>query len=226
MEKYKNIKILYEDNHLLVVIKPSGMPVCPDKSLDIDLLTILKKYIKEKYHKPGNVYLGLVHRLDRPVFGIMVFAKTSKCAKRLSQQINNHTFSKTYYAIVYNQIPKKGTLSNYLKKNEAANTSYVTTDKEGKLATLDYETIKTVNNLNLVKINLHTGRHHQIRVQFSNINAPLFGDYKYNKSNNNNNNNSKEIALLAKTLTFNHPTTKELLTFDIELPKKYPWNLF
>ncbi len=224
MEKFKNIPILYEDNHLLVVIKPSGMPVCKDASLDIDLLTLLKEYLKEKYQKPGNVYLGLVHRLDRPVSGIMVFAKTSKCAKRLSEQIKNHTFSKTYYAIVCNQLPKKGTLTDYLKKNEEQNTSYVTTKEKGKLATLDYEIIKTINNLNLVKINLHTGRHHQIRVQFSSRNTPLFGDYKYNKYKNNN--TFSEVALLAKTLTFNHPTTKELLTFDIELPKKYPWNLF
>lgn len=221
MEKYQ---ILYEDNHLLVVIKPANMPVCPDSSKDKDLLTILKNYLKEKYHKPGNVYLGLVHRLDRPVSGIMVFAKTSKAAERLTKQINEKKMIKTYYAVVYGKLKENDTLTDYLIKNEATNTSYTTTKEKGKLSILTYQLIKKNDNLNLVKINLLTGRHHQIRVQFSTRNNPLYGDHKYNPTISSN--DKSNIALIAKTLSFYHPVTKELLTFDIELPKKYPWNLF
>ncbi len=224
MEKYQNINILYEDNHLLVVVKPSGMPVCPDSSKDIDLLTLLKQYIKEKYHKPGNVYLGLVHRLDRPVLGIMVFAKTSKSADRLTTQIKNNLMSKTYYAVICGKLKKEATLTDYLIKDEKTNTSYVTTKDKGKLSTLSYQVIKTIDNLNLVKIDLHTGRHHQIRVQFSSRNNPLYGDHKYNKFIKKD--DYSDIALISKSLSFYHPTTKELLNFSIDLPKKYPWSLF
>lgn len=219
-----NIKILYEDNHLLVVIKPANLPVCKDSSNDLDLLTILKEYLKNKYHKPGNVYLGLVHRLDRPVEGIMVFAKTSKSAERLTNQIKNNQFKKTYYAIVYGKLKDKDTFTDYLIKNEKNNTSYITTKDKGKLSTLSYEIVKTLDNLNLVKINLETGRHHQIRVQFSSRSNPLYGDHKYNKDFQKD--NHENIALIAKELSFFHPTNKELLTFNIDLPKKYPWNIF
>lgn len=224
MEKYKNINILYEDNHLLVVEKPNNIPVCLDESNDLDLLTILKKYIKERYHKLGNVYLGLVHRLDRPVSGIMVFAKTSKAAERLSKQIQNKLFIKTYYAVIIGNLQDNGTLIDYLKKDNITNNSYITDKKNGKLATLNYQTIKKVGNLNLVKINLETGRHHQIRVQFSSRGNPLYGDHRYNL--NIKKNDKENIALIAKTLSFYHPTTKKLLTFDIDLPNKYPWNIF
>ena len=219
-----NINILYEDNHLLVVNKPANLPVCKDSSNDPDLLTILKEYIKNKYNKPGNVYLGLVHRLDRPTEGIMVFAKTSKAAERLSKQIQNKQFTKTYYAIVLGKLKNKDTLEDYLIKDEATNTSYITTKDKGKLAILSYEVINSIDNLNLVKINLHTGRHHQIRVQFASRNNPLYGDHKYN--NQVKKDNHENLALIAKELSFYHPTTKELLTFNIDLPKKYPWNLF
>lgn len=224
MDEFQNIKILYEDNHILVVIKPANMPVCLDSSNDKDLLSTLKEYIKEKYHKPGNVFLGLVHRLDRPVSGIMVFAKTSKAAERLSKQINNKEFIKTYYAIVEGIPNEKDTFKDYLRKDEKTNTSYVTNEKDGKLSILEYTLIKTNNNLSLVKINLLTGRHHQIRVQFSNRNYPLYGDHKYNKHFIND--NKEDIALIAKELSFYHPTTKELLHFEIDLPKKYPYDLF
>lgn len=224
MEKYQGINILYEDNHLLVVVKPANLPVCLDSSNDLDLLTILKNYIKEKYQKPGNVYLGLVHRLDRPVSGIMVFAKTSKAADRLTKQIQNKQFKKTYYAVIENPIKNKDTLTDYLIKNESTNTSYITTKDKGRLSSLSYEVIKSVNNLSLIKIDLHTGRHHQIRVQFSSRNNPLYGDHRYNPNIKKDDNSN--IALIAKTLSFYHPTTKELLTFDIPLPKKYPWSLF
>ena len=224
MEKFGKINILYEDNHLLVVVKPANIPACPDSSNDLDLLTMLKEYIKEKYQKPGNVYLGLVHRLDRPTEGIMVYAKTSKAAERLSKQINNKEFNKTYYAVVVGTPKKEDTLKDYLTKDEKTNTSYVTSENKGKLAILKYTTIKTTNNLSLVKINLLTGRHHQIRVQFSSRGYPLYADHKYNKEFINN--NKEDIALIAKELSFYHPTTKELLHFEIDLPKKYPYTLF
>jgi len=224
MEKLNEIKILYEDNHLLVVVKPHNLPTCSDDSKDKDLLTSLKDYLKEKYHKPGNVYLGLIHRLDRPVSGIMVFAKTSKAASRLTTQIQNHQFQKTYSAIIEGNLLQRATLQDYLIKNEKTNTSTTTTKELGKNATLKYEVIAKKNNLNLVKINLLTGRHHQIRVQFSSRNTPLYGDHKYNSQFIND--NTTDIALIATELSFYHPTTKELLKFTIELPKKYPWNLF
>ena len=224
MEKYPEINILYEDNHLLVVTKPANMPVCQDESKDKDLLSILKEYIKVKYNKPGNVYLGLIHRLDRPVRGIMVFAKTSKAAERLSKQIQNKNFHKIYYAILCGIPKKEDTLIDYLYKDESTNTSYVTTKDKGKISMLEYKLIKTVDNLSLVKINLLTGRSHQIRVQFSSRNTPLYGDHKYNK--NIKKDDKSNIALIATHLSFYHPTTKELLNFEIDLPKEYPYNLF
>ena len=224
MEKYQNINIIYEDNHLLIVNKPANMPVCLDSSNDLDLLSKLKEYIKIKYNKPGQVYLGLIHRLDRPVEGIMVFAKTSKAASRLSSQINNKQFKKTYYAIVENNPKKEGTFINYLYKDEKTNTSYVTNETKGKKSILEFTTINQKNNLSLVKINLLTGRHHQIRVQFSHHGYPLYGDHKYNKKFIND--KQTNIALIAKKIEFYHPTTKELLSFEIELPKKYPYTLF
>lgn len=224
MEKYQNIKILYEDNHLLVVVKPSNMPVCQDDSNDIDLLSKLKEYIKVKYNKPGNVYLGLVHRLDRPVEGIMVFAKTSKAASRLSNQIRENKFNKTYYAVVCGNINSCGEFVNYLYKDEKTNTSYVSKDDNGKKAMLEYLTISCKNDLSLVKINLLTGRHHQIRVQFSYNGYPLYGDHKYNKEFINDKNTN--IALIAKKLEFYHPISSELLCFEIDLPNKDPYNLF
>ena len=224
MEKYQEINIIYEDNHIIVVNKPANMPVCKDSSNDIDLLSKLKDYIKTKYNKPGNVYLGLVHRLDRPVEGIIVFAKTSKAASRLSNQITNNQFKKTYYAIVENNLNNKGTFTDYLSKNEKTNTSYITNENEGKKSILEYNLINTKNNLSLVKINLLTGRHHQIRIQFSHHGNPLYGDHKYNK--NFTHDNKTNIALIAKELSFYHPITKELLTFKIDLPKRYPYTLF
>ena len=224
MEKYQKINILYEDNHLLVVVKEANIPVCSDSSKDKDLLSILKEYIKNKYHKTGNVYLGLVHRLDRPVEGIMVFAKTSKAASRLSDQIRTNKFNKTYYAVVENTPKEKDTLTNFLYKDEKTNTSYITDESKGKKAILEYTRISTKDNLSLVKINLLTGRHHQIRVQFSHNGYPLYADHKYNK--NFINDNKENIALIAKELSFYHPITKELLNFVIDLPKKYPYNLF
>ncbi len=214
------MKIIYEDNHLLVVLKPINIPVQEDDSKDLDMLTYLKKYLKEKYNKPGNVYLGLVHRLDRPVSGIMVFAKTSKAASRLSEQIRNHTFKKEYMAVLCGKTPKKDILVDKLLKNPKTNTTVVS--EKGKEAILSYELIEYKNNYSLVKINLETGRSHQIRVQFSSRGYPLYGDQRYNKKAL----PKQQIALFANRLEFIHPVTKEKLFFEEELPNFKPWNIF
>ena len=214
------INIIYEDNHLLVVEKPINIPVQEDSTKDENLLDILKKYIKEKYNKPGNVYLGLVHRLDRPVGGIMVFARTSKAASRLSEQIRNKTFKKIYNAVVIGNINDKGTLKDKLLKDEKNN--IVTVDEKGKEAILNYNKISNKDNMSLVEINLETGRSHQIRVQFSHYGYPLYGDNKYNK----NAKVGEQIALFAKRIEFIHPTTKEILKFELDLPNRYPFNIF
>ena len=214
------INIIYEDNHLLVVEKPINVPIQEDNSHDLDFLTTLKEFIKKRDNKPGNVYLGLVHRLDRPVGGIMVFAKTSKCASRLSQQIKDRTFKKTYYAVVEGKLEKKGIFKDNLLKD--TKTNIVKVDKRGKEAILNYELVDYQDNLSLVKINLQTGRSHQIRVQFSSRNHALYGDNKYNK----NAKTGQQIALFAQKIEFTHPTTKEEMLFDLEIKNKYPWNIF
>lgn len=211
------LKVLYEDNHIIVVIKPYNIPSQSDKTNDIDMLSLVKEYIKEKYQKPGNVYVGLVHRLDRPVGGIMVFAKTSKAASRLSESIRNKSFSKTYLAVVNGKFEKQnGVLEDYLWKDEALNMSKVVSkDKKGaKLARLTYEVLAEKNDLSLVKINLETGRHHQIRVQFSNAGHSLYGDQKYGKDSM-----GKQIALWAYRLEFKHPVKDEIMKFEA-LPEK------
>ena len=214
------INIIYEDNHLLVVEKPINIPVQEDSSKDKDFLTMLKDFIKERDNKPGNVYLGLVHRLDRPVGGIMVFAKTSKAASRLSEQVRNHTLKKVYYAVLEGKAKESDTLIDKLLKDTKNN--IVKVDNNGKEAILDYQLLDYKNNYSLVKINLKTGRSHQIRVQFSSRNLPLYGDQKYNK----NSIVGEQIALFAKKITFLHPVTKEEISFEIELPKRKPWIYF
>lgn len=222
MDVLPKINILYEDNHLLVVEKPINMPVCEDESMDIDLLNVLKSYLKEKYQKPGNVYLGLVHRLDRPVGGVMVFAKTSKAASRLSKQVMEHKLEKTYLAVVCGKTLKSGECFDYLVKDKKQNHSYVTDKKHGKEAKLTYWRLDYHNRFSLIEIYLETGRSHQIRVQFSSRGFPLVGDAKYNP----NYDGKTNIALFAKKLSFYHPITKEKLSFELELPKRYPFNLF
>ena len=215
-----NINIIYEDNHLLVVEKPINVPVQEDESKDADLLNMLKQYLKEKYNKPGNVYLGLVHRLDRPVGGVMVFAKTSKCASRLSEQVRLNKLTKIYNAVVMNKINDSGHLEDYLLKDTKNN--IVKVDKNGKLSKLDYKLIKSIDNMNLVEIKLETGRSHQIRVQFSNNGNPLYGDQKYNKESK----VGEQLALFAKRLSFYHPISGEEMTFELDLPNRYPFNMF
>ena len=214
----QKLKVIYEDNHIIVVEKIPNVPSQSDKTGDIDMLTMVKQYIKEKYNKPGNVYLGLVHRLDRPVGGIMIFAKTSKAASRLSDQVREKVFKKKYLAVVDGKIENKsGTLEDYLYKDEKNNISKVVNKgkKNAKFAKLDYDVIKydEVKNLSLVKVNLHTGRHHQIRVQLSNFGHSICGDQKYGTRGQ-----GKQIALWAYELTIKHPITKEEMTFK-DLPE-------
>lgn len=206
-----NLEILYEDNHIIVVVKPFNILSQSDDTKDIDMLTLIKSYLKEKYNKPGNVYLGLIHRLDRPTGGIMVFAKTSKAASRLSEQIRLNLFTKKYLAIVNGYFDEKvGVLEDYILKKED-NSSVIS--NLGKYAKLEYEVLKEKSNLSLVNILLHTGRHHQIRVQFASRNHPLYGDQRYGKKD------LKQLALFAYYLSFNHPVTKEKLEF-IKYPDK------
>ncbi len=212
------LKVIYEDNHIIVVEKIPNVPSQEDKTGDVSMMTLIKDYLKEKYNKPGNVYLGLVHRLDRPVGGVMVFAKTSKAASRLSNEVREKVFKKEYLAVVDGKLEKeKGTLENYLYKDKKTNTSYVVDKdkKDAKFAKLDYEVIKydKENDLSLIKINLHTGRHHQIRVQLSNIGHSIYGDQRYGTRGKN-----KQIALWAYKLTIEHPTKKEKMEFK-DLPK-------
>ena len=220
----QKLNVIYEDNHIIVVEKIPNIPSQSDATRDIDMLTLVKEYVKEKYQKPGNVYIGLVHRLDRPVGGVMVFARTSKAASRLSNQVREKIFRKEYLAIVDGKIDKEGTLEDYLYKDEKNNVSRVVdkNNRNSKFAKLDYKLLAydKENDLSIVKINLHTGRHHQIRVQLANIGHSIYGDQKYGKRGK-----DKQIALWAYKITFEHPTKKEKISFEC-LPKPIGvWNL-
>ena len=215
----QQLNVIYEDNHIIVVEKIVNVPSQADKTEDIDMLTIIKQYLIKKYNKPGDAYVGLVHRLDRPVGGVMVFAKTSKAASRLSEQVRNKTFKKKYLVIVNGKMPnQKGILKDYLLKNEKKNISKVVNSntKNAKLAELDYEVLKYDDKLNLsvLKINLHTGRHHQIRVQLSSRDHSIYGDQKYGGRGH-----GKQICLWAYSLSIEHPITKKEMTFKL-LPKE------
>ena len=208
------LEIIYEDNHIIVVKKQPNIPSQADKTEDLDMLTLIKDYIKEKYDKPGNVYLGLVHRLDRPVGGVMVFAKTSKAASRLSDQVREKVFKKKYLAVVDGRFEEiTGILEDYLYKDERNNMSKVVNKekKNSKLAKLDYEVLKynEVKNLTLLKINLHTGRHHQIRVQLSHFGHSILDNQKYGTRGQ-----GKQIALWAYKLRILHPISKEEMVFE------------
>ena len=220
------VKVIYEDNHLLVVEKPVNILSQGDDTNDKDMVNLLKNYVKEKYNKPGNVFIGLVHRLDRPVGGVMVFAKTSKAASRLSEQVRNKSFKKTYRAVIHGNMNKnEDNLKDYLYKNKKTNMVSVVNKnhKEAKNAELDYKTLQSKNNFSLVEIDLKTGRPHQIRVQFSSRNHPLFGDQRYGQ---NLNKVGQQIALWSYKIEITHPTTKEPMEFICEPPKEYPWDLF
>ncbi|MBR5438666.1 MAG: RluA family pseudouridine synthase [Clostridia bacterium] len=222
----ENPLIIYEDNHIIVVLKEQNVPSCSDETKDEDMLTRIKEFIKERDNKPGNVYVGLVHRLDRPTGGVMVYAKTSKAASRLSEQMRNGDFEKEYHAVLVGSLKtKKQTLKHYLKKNAITNTVYVCgqTVEGAKYAELVYEVLEEVNGLSFVKVKLHTGRSHQIRVQLSHVGAPIYGDMRYGGANAVKGN----LALFATSLAFSHPVTKERLVFKVEPPKdKAPWKFF
>ena len=215
----QQLKVIYEDNHIIVVEKKPNVPSQGDKTGDVDMLTIVKQYIKEKYKKPGEVYLGLVHRLDRPVGGVMVFAKTSKAASRLSEEVRSKVFKKEYLVIVDGKFEEKsGELEDYLLKNERNNLSKVVKEgtKNAKLAKLYYEEViyNEETDLSLLKINLYTGRHHQIRVQLSSRGHSIYADQKYGTRGR-----GKQIALWAYKLSIVHPISKDEMTFE-DLPEK------
>ncbi|KKS25033.1 MAG: hypothetical protein A2736_00625 [Candidatus Yanofskybacteria bacterium RIFCSPHIGHO2_01_FULL_41_27] len=219
-EKLK-LEILYEDNHLIAVFKPAGVLVQGNRPVgernEPTLMDEVKEYLKEKYKKPGNVFLGLVHRLDRPVSGIILFAKTSKGAARISEQIREREMRKIYHAVVDGQMKSpSGTLRNFLKKDEEKRIAKIVKEREGDLAELDYETVKTNGKISLLKIELKTGRFHQIRVQLSAIGHPIVGDKKYGSKEQLSNGS---IALCATELTFETATTGETKKIGIDWPE-------
>ncbi|SFE18019.1 ribosomal large subunit pseudouridine synthase D [Lentibacillus persicus] len=218
--------ILYEDNHVLVVEKPVNIPVQEDKTKDDDLLSMLKNDIKVRHQKPGNVYLALVHRLDRPVGGVMVFAKTSKAASRLSDAIRRGAFEKQYLAVVRGNPPRtQDTLEHFLLKDHKENKVKVVSanTNKAKKALLDYKIVGKHNGLSLLSVNLHTGRPHQIRVQLANIGCPIYGDQKYGQ---NVNKPGQQIALWSHKLAFEHPTKKDMRENESLPPEDYPWHLW
>ncbi|UFH45225.1 RluA family pseudouridine synthase [Flavobacterium galactosidilyticum] len=219
-----NLQVIYEDNHLIVVNKRVGDIVQGDKTGDKPLSDIVKEYIKDKYNKPGEVFLGVVHRLDRPTTGIVVFARTSKALTRMNELFSNRETQKTYWCIVKNKPAKAhDKLVHYLKRNEKNNSSkaHLKEVPESKLAILDYTIIKELNNYFALEVNLHTGRHHQIRAQLSAIECPIKGDLKYGFDRSN---PDGGIHLHARKLVFVHPVSKENITITAPTPEDVIWN--
>jgi 23S rRNA pseudouridine1911/1915/1917 synthase len=218
-----NLQILHEDNHIIVVNKRVGDIVQGDKTGDKPLSEVVKEYIKDKYNKPGEVFLGVVHRLDRPTTGIVVFARTSKALTRLNEMFSNRETQKTYWVVVKKKPAKsEDKLVHYLKRNEKNNTSkaHLKEVHESKLASLDYKIIKELNNYFALEINLHTGRHHQIRAQLSAIGSPIKGDLKYGFDRSN---PDGGIHLHARKLVFTHPVTKEKIEIVAPIPEDVIW---
>lgn len=218
-----NLQVLHEDNHIIVVNKRVGDIVQGDKTGDKPLSDVVKEYIKDKYDKPGDVFLGVVHRLDRPTTGIVVFAKTSKALTRLNELFKNRETQKTYWAVVKNKPPKtEDKLVHFLKRNEKNNTSkaHIKEVPESKVASLDYKIIATLNNYFALEINLHTGRHHQIRAQLAAIGCPIKGDLKYGFDRSN---PDGGIHLHARKLTFIHPVSKENIEIIAPVPEDSIW---
>ncbi len=223
----EELNVVYEDNHIIVVIKPQNIPTQEDDSKDKDLLTMVKEYIKIKENKLGNVYVGLVHRLDRPTGGLMVFAKTSKAASRLTQEMHTGDFKKRYLTVVVGKPrDKRAKLVNYLMKNARTNTVQVVPEltTNAKRAELEYQVLDEKEKVSLVEVQLLTGRSHQIRVQMKHIGCPVYGDVKYGGDSLAKGHN---LALWAYELKFIHPTTKENMTFKCYPPEDIvPWNVF
>jgi len=220
----KNLQVLYEDNHIIVINKRPGDIVQGDKTGDLPLSEVVKQYIKEKYNKPGNVYLGVAHRLDRPTSGIVVFAKTSKALPRLNKLFAEKAAKKTYWAVVKN-LPEKeqDTLTHWMKRNPKQNKSYAHRKEvpDSKKAILDYRVLKILDNFYLLEVDLKTGRHHQIRSQLTAIGCPIKGDLKYGFDRSN---KDGSIHLHARKLSFIHPVKKELLEFVAPPPQDSVWN--
>lgn len=217
------MQIVYEDNHIIIVSKRSGEIVQGDKTGDVPLSELVKQYVKEKYAKPGAVFLGVVHRLDRPVNGLVVFARTSKALERLNRMFANGEVRKTYWAITQNRPEAdEGTLEHWLTRNEKQNKSYASErEKPGaKRAILKYKVIGESERYNLLEINLLTGRHHQIRCQLAAIGCPIKGDLKYGAKRSN---PDGSISLLARHVEFVHPVSKELISVDAPLPDDVLW---
>jgi len=218
-----NLLILHEDNHIIIVNKRVGDIVQGDKTGDIPLSEIVKNYIADKYQKKGNVFLGVVHRLDRPTSGIIIFARTSKALERLNKMLRDRVIKKTYWAIVKNKPDmNKNTLTHYLKKNPKNNksTAFPNPTQEAKKAILHYNLLKTLDNYFLLEVDLETGRHHQIRVQLAAIKSPIKGDLKYGAKRSN---PDGGISLHARAIEFIHPVSKELITIIADLPKDEIW---
>ena len=219
-----NLEVLFEDNHLLIVNKKSGDIVQGDKTGDKPLSDVVKEYIKEKYNKPGEVFLGVVHRLDRPTSGIIIFARTTKALERLNKMLRERTISKTYWAVVKNTpLKEKDSLIHFLKKNPKNNKSTVFTKETdaSKKAILHYSVIKKLDNYSLLEIDLETGRHHQIRAQLAYIGSPIKGDLKYGASRSN---KDGSIHLHARKISFTHPVSKENILFLAPIPNETIWN--
>ncbi|WP_151734549.1 RluA family pseudouridine synthase ['Paenibacillus yunnanensis' Narsing Rao et al. 2020] len=219
-------EVLFEDNHLLGIVKPVNIPVQEDATGDADLLSLLKEDVKERYNKPGNVFMGLVHRLDRPVGGAMIFAKTSKAASRLSDSVRTHSFRKVYLTVVHG-VPRqsKGRLVNTLLKDPKSNTVQIVRKGTpgGKEAILDYTVLGTAEGCSLLRIDLLTGRSHQIRVQLAGIGCPLYGDQKYGATVNK---PGQQIALWSAVVGFPHPVSKQEIELVSLPPQTHPWNLW
>ncbi len=219
-----NLQVLHEDNHIIVINKRVGDIVQGDKTGDKPLSEVVKEYIKVKYNKPGEVFLGVIHRLDRPTTGIVIFARTSKALTRMNELFSNRETQKTYWAIVKNKPQNtEDKLVHYLKRNEKNNTSkaHIKEVPESKIASLDYKIIASLQNYYALEINLHTGRHHQIRAQLSAIGSPIKGDLKYGFDRSN---PDGGIHLHARKLVFTHPVTKENIEIIAPTPKDVIWN--
>ena len=214
-------RIIYEDNHLIAVTKRSGEIVQGDKTGDKPLSEEIKSYLKTKYKKPGNVFLGTIHRLDRPTSGIVLFAKTSKSLSRMNELFKNKKVQKTYFAVTEDMPNKeKGVIISLLKKNQKQNKSYITKLDDGKKSELEYELIEKLQNYFLIKVKPKTGRHHQIRVQLSSIGCKIKGDVKYGAKRSN---NDKSICLHSYSISFVHPVKNELINLKCDFPKNDIW---